>query len=351
MKTLMIVSCVLLSLTGCGSDVGLSTQEDDIQLQSPGEIAADVRLQVAPPSVRGLWQYTIKEMAPERALVQQGDLLVAFDDEYISQKLAEKSAELTQARQELTNRRQADAKAQQDLQIAKAEKQMLADKDKRKADIVDHSRSELDRKKMQIDAQISANDLALATLKLTKTMQQAQFMQKMLESKVERLATELAEQQADQQKMTIKAPFSGVVSYQENFSDEKFSVGDKVQFGQTVLELNQLDSLYVSATIDEVHLARLSAGTVAQIRVDSLPDLQLSGQLRPLKTVIRDKSYNDQRRVFDAQISLPQPASDKLRPGMTARLQFGQAPASDRTHAGVESKAGGSASQASGSQP
>jgi len=292
-------------------------------VQSAGEIAADVQLSVAPPAVDDIWQYTIKDMAAERALVNKGDVLVQFDDDEIQQNIAKKTAELNNARQELSNRQQADAKQQQDLRIAKAEKQMLAEKDQRKASIVDHSRSALDRKKMQIDAQISANDLALATLKLDKSMQQAVSMQKMLESKVSRLATELAKLQADQQKMSVLAPFSGVVSYQENFSNEKFAVGDKVQFGQPVLELNQLDSLYVRAAIDEVYLARLQTGTPAQIRVDSLPDAVLTGRLRPMETAVRDKSYNDQRRVFDVKISLDQPPPEKLRPGMTARLQFG----------------------------
>lgn len=346
---LVLLSAVVLQACGTAEDTVLRDEQNLVQ--SAGEIAADVQLSVAPPVVDDIWQYTIKEMAAERALVNKGDVLVQFDDEQIRQNIAKKTAELNNARQELTNRQQADAKQQQDLRIAKAEKQMLAEKDQRKASIVDHSRSALERKKMQIDAQISANDLALASLKLDKSMQQALSMQKMLESKVSRLATELAKLQADQQKMSVLAPFSGVVSYQENFSNEKFAVGDKVQFGQPVLELNQLDSLYVSAAIDEVYLARLQTGTPAQIRVDSLPDAVLTGQLRPLETAVRDKSYNDQRRVFDVKINLDQAPPEKLRPGMTARLQFGNKPGRQSAATATAATAATTANNNAGSQP
>lgn len=346
---LLLLSAVVLQACGTPEDTVLRDEQNLVQ--SAGEIAADVQLSVAPPVVDDIWQYTIKDMAAERALVNKGDVLVQFDDEQIRQNIAKKTAELNNARQELTNRQQADAKQQQDLRIAKAEKQMLAEKDQRKASIVDHSRSALERKKMQIDAQISANDLALASLKLDKSMQQALSMQKMLESKVSRLATELAKLQADQQKMSVLAPFSGVVSYQENFSNEKFAVGDKVQFGQPVLELNQLDSLYVSAAIDEVYLARLQTGTPAQIRVDSLPDAVLTGQLRPLETAVRDKSYNDQRRVFDVKINLDQAPPEKLRPGMTARLQFGNKPERQSAATATAATAATTANNNAGSQP
>lgn len=321
-KTLPMLG-VLMLLTAC-QEVATTpaTTAAMTGLQTPGEITADQQLSVTPPAVRDMWQYTIQQMAPERALLKQGDVMLQFDDEQIRQQIAKKTAELSEARQELTNRQQQDANNLQALLIAKAEQSMYAERDQRKAAIVDHSRSELERKKMQLDARLAASALELAGIRLEKHQQQSASMQKTLQSKVDRLATELADLQQDQQKMTIRAPFAGVVNYLSNFSDEKFAVGDKVQFGMPVLELSQLQSLSVRAEIDEVHLAKLSAGMKVQIKVDALPDQMLSGQLRPLQTVVRDKSMNDARRVFDAKISFDQPPPAELRPGMTARLQF-----------------------------
>lgn len=334
------VYLLLLALSACSEPVPERAVVPDEALQSPGEVSADQQLTVSPPAVRNIWQYTIKQMTPERTLVKAGELLVQFDDEQIRQNIDKKAAELKDAQQELSNRQQQDDNEAQALRIAKAEKKMLAERDQRKAAIVDHSRSELERKKMQLDARLAASALELAAIRLDKQQQQRASMQKTLQSKVDRLQQELADLRQDQQKMTIKAPFAGVVNYLTNFSEEKFAVGDKVQFGMPVLELSQLESLLVRAVIDEVHLSKLTPGMTVEVRVDALPDQVLTGQLRPLQTAIRDKSASDARRVFDAAISFTQPPPPALRPGMTARLQFIRAtepaPLASRQSAGVQ---------------
>lgn len=85
---LVLLSAVVLQACGTAEDTVLRDEQNLVQ--SAGEIAADVQLSVAPPVVDDIWQYTIKDMAAERALVNKGDVLVQFDDEQIRQNIAKK---------------------------------------------------------------------------------------------------------------------------------------------------------------------------------------------------------------------------------------------------------------------
>ncbi|MGC4548883.1 hypothetical protein, partial [Escherichia coli] len=66
---------------------------------------------------------------------------------------------------QLENAQNKELIKEQELTLQVAEMKMNYDKAKRKAQIVDNSRSEVERKKSQIDFTIASNDLTLAKSK------------------------------------------------------------------------------------------------------------------------------------------------------------------------------------------
>lgn len=291
-------------------------------VKATGELVAATSFKASPPSVSQLWQYNIKELAPESSLLKAGDVVVGFDSQTIAEQLATKTVELQSARQELANRLQQDEQRFEELKLELAERKMEFERDQRKAEITDHSRSANDRRKARIDFTIASNQFDLAKSRLEFHQQQRKAQAEMLQSKISRLSSEVAQFSDEINRMRVTAPFAGMVIYVTDYQGEKFSVGDTVQFGQPIAEISQLDTLYVKAEINEIDVKRLQLGQKVQIQLDAIPERSFSGTLTSLGVAVRDKSAENLSRVVDAQVKFDALDAALLRPGMSARLQM-----------------------------
>ncbi|MEH8022061.1 MULTISPECIES: HlyD family secretion protein [Rheinheimera] len=319
----ILVSLTLLSITACQpDDIADKITPTAVFVKATGELTAANSFKASPPSVKSLWQYNIKQLAPESSLLQEQDVVVAFDAQRLVDDLKNKSIELKSAEQELANRLRSDEQRYEELKLSLAERKMEYDRDQRKAQIVDQSRSANDRRKAQIDFTIADNQKQLAEARLASHQQQRQAEKQMLLAKVTRLQAEVSDLKRSISQMQVKTPFSGVMVYSQNFEGEKFSSGDMVQFGQPVAEISQLDSLYIKAEIDEIDLKQLVTGLAVEITLDAYPERRFSGILQSLGSAVRDKSRDNLRRVVDATVKLDALDTEIMRPGMTARLNI-----------------------------
>ena len=293
-----------------------------ITVNANGELESSTTAIIAPPSVARMWQYQIKTMKPENTHVKQGEVIVSFDDKQVRDKLIEKQSELLRAKKQLENAQNKELIKEQELTLSVAEMKMNYDKAKRKADIVDHSRSEVDRKKSQIDFTIANNDLTLAKSKQTFQQQSKELNLKMAKSKVARLQSEVDGYLQDIDRLKVKAPIDGLVIYKTNYQGEKSSIGESVQFGQPVMELAVLENMQVKAQIDEPDSGKITPGQTVKITIDGSTELVVSGKVKSLGRVFREKSYQDKRRIVDAIISIDNLDISAIRPGLTARLEI-----------------------------
>lgn len=329
-----LVALLLINLSACQpEDITPNETPASSYVKATGELTAANSFKASPPTVKSFWQYNIKQLAPESGLLKENDLVVAFDAQRLVDDLKNKSIELKSAEQELANRLRSDEQRYEELKLSLAERKMEYDRDQRKAVIVDQSRSANDRRKAQIDFTISENQKQLAEARLASHQQQRQAEEQMLLAKVSRLQAEVNDLKRSIGSMQVKAPFSGVMVYSQNFDGEKFSSGDMVQFGQPVAEVSQLDSLYIKAEIDEIDLKHLTTGLAVEITLDAYPERRFSGILQSLGSAVRDKSQDNLRRVIDAKVMLDVVDTDTMRPGMTARLNIRLANSQGETNA------------------
>lgn len=326
MATFLTLLSVSL-LNGCGHPEAKSalTEKTVMPIKATGELVAATSYKASPPNVSQLWQFNIKEFAPESSMLKAGDMVVSFNGQTIAEELATKTVELQSAQQELANRLQQDEQRFEELKLELAERKMEFERDQRKAEITDHSRSENDRRKARIDFTIASNQYDLAKSRLAFHQQQRKSQAEMLQSKIGRLSSEVKLFTEELASMRIVAPFDGMLIYVTDYQGEKFSVGDTVQFGQPIAEISQLDTLYVKAEIDEIDIKRLQLGQKVQIQIDALPERSFSGTLSSLGVAVRDKSSENLSRVVDAQVKFDHLDLTILRPGMSARLSIAPA--------------------------
>ena len=325
-NAVLVIAALLLS--ACQQEATTTTDNVVISyVRATGELTATNSFKASPPSVSRMWQYNIKQLAPESSMLAEGAVVVAFDGQSLVDELNNKSIELQSAEQELANRLRSDEQTFEELKLTLAERKMEYDREQRKAEIVDQSRSANDRRKAQIDFTIADNQYQLAQARLASHQQQRLAEEQMLVAKVSRLQSEVSQLQRNIASMQVKAPFAGVMVYSMGFDGEKFSVGDSAQFGQPVAEVSQLDSLYIKAEIDEIDLKQLQPGLAVEVTLDAYPERRFNGVLQSLGNAVRDKSNDNLRRVVDASVSLNDLDTELMRPGMTARLNISLAAA------------------------
>ena len=310
----------VLLLGACQQAEPKATAATPVQVKATGELVAATSFKVTPPAVKGLWQYSLKMLAPESSLLQQDQPAAIFDDQSLQEQLKNKQSEQQSSVQELSNQLQQDEQRAEELKLQLAEQKMVYERDRRKAEITDHSASANDRRKAQIDFTLAANQFKLAQSRLAAHQLQRMAKAQMLQAKIDRLQSEVSLLETDIQRMQVTAPFTGMLVYSTDFDGEKYSVGDSVQFGEPVAEVSQLESLYVRAVIDEIDLVHLTTGLKVTIALDAYPEKNFTGVLKSLGSAVRDQAYNDLSRVIDASISLDQPDPSLMRPGMSVRL-------------------------------
>lgn len=116
------------------------------------------------------------------------------------------------------------------------------------------------------------------------------------------------------EKMTIRAPFSGVTGLRN------ISVGDYVNSGEALLELSDIGQLKADFKVPEIYLAQLKRGTTVQLQVDAFPGRFFSGNITAIAPSADKQTHSIQVRATIDNSEL------LLRPGLfvTVQLIFNQ---------------------------
>lgn len=114
-------------------------------------------------------------------------------------------------------------------------------------------------------------------------------------------------------KTVIRAPFGGTVGLR------RVSVGDYVQPGQDIVNLEDLSTLHVDVKVAEVWLSRLHVGQKLIVTTDAFPHTTFDGQVTAI-----DPRVDATNRTVAVRASIPNPGGT-LRPGLfvTVRLNLG----------------------------
>lgn len=297
-------------------------------LQMRGELKPLVSKVVTAPFNAGS-DVQIVKLVKNGDQVKVGDLIVQFDVSTLQRTLDERRSILKQAEDVIVQTRaqgrlteeqdQTDLlKARYDVERAKLEVS--------KQEIVSVIEGEEAKEKLA-DAEQSLRQIE-AKLKSDKSGSEAD-----VHGSVEKRDKALYDvQQAERQiaALTVNAPAAGMVTLMPNsraggfFSDNppEFKEGDRAWPGAAIAELPDLSSLRVTAHIDEIDRGRLKAGQPVSIRVDAVPDKELSGHVAEISALAKlDFSSGwPPKKNFDLIVRLDQ-TDPRLRPGMSSTIR------------------------------
>lgn len=179
---------------------------------------------------------------------------------------------------------------------------------------------------LDLDSSTNEAELALARAELRLAEADAERARTLFDQKsgtarardeaVARLATaraSLALAEAQYAKTRIQAPFAGLIGLRQ------VSIGDVVQPGQAIVNLEAIDPLKLDFAVPDLLLARLAPGQTVDITVDALPGRRFTGDVYAINPLV------DERGRSIALRALVPNADGALKPGLFARISLGLA--------------------------
>ncbi len=266
----------------------------------------------------------IVDLVANGSRVAAGDVIVSFDPTQQQRTLETKESELKQAETEI-DRTQAELRHR----VASAQSEL---EEARKA----LARARLELQGNELRARLDAEGYVIAAANADEHVRE-------LEQKVEgeRMAAqadvEIARQKRDKaqfdvddtrrimRSLQIRAPIAGSISLLPNFraggpgrSAPEFRRGDRAWFGAAIAEIPDLSTVQMTARVDEAYRGRIQVDRGVRVRVDAVPDRELTGTLKDISVVAKpDFSTWPPVRNFDVIVSLAD-SDPRLRSGMSA---------------------------------
>ncbi|MDT0581214.1 HlyD family secretion protein [Brumicola blandensis] len=311
-----------LALFGCGEEIIETAQDSgDKNIKAPAELVSMQEVTIGPPNVRRMWNFKIEYLARENAIVKPGDVLVKFDGQRLRNDLVGRQSELEAAIKEAEQRKLNNEATLKDLLLDLAEAKMNEDKARRKVEITDASRSEIERKKQQAEFIIAKESHLQAQKRVEQHKNEMAINQKVQNARIENRRVRVKDLRDSIAKLTIKSPKDGMVIYYD-WNDAKPAVGDTVYMGATLMTLPSLDNISVKVEFDESHTAKVNLGQEVKVTLDAFPERPFKGKISEIGKAYRNKSQRNLKVVFDAWVTLDTLDNDVMRPGMKATVEL-----------------------------
>ncbi|MGI2261255.1 efflux RND transporter periplasmic adaptor subunit [Shewanella sp. GXUN23E] len=320
----VMMPLALLTLGGCNQAPQTRVVEGVLpqSIEVSGELESAGTVSMMPPAMRRVWQYQVKQLAPEGQPVTTGQVVARLDTSEIVQRLQVKQAELDATVQDIKTSKMRNAQKIEELKLELAQARMEYEKADLKYRLSDDTVAQIDKLKYQRDAEIASDRVVLVERKLTLERESIKQREAMLEGDRQKFAAEVSALESAIDAMTLKAPRPGMLVYGTDHEGNKIQEGQSIFAGGTVVSIADLDQMRVNMAIPEVEARRVKVGQTVSIRLDANPERRFRGKIIELGAVFRPKNQNVPLMVFDALASIEDPDPDLLRPGMTAKISI-----------------------------
>jgi hypothetical protein len=310
-----------------GTPVTVARGDLVLSVQVDGELAAIRSTDIGVPPVAET-EFKIALLAPEGAAVRKGDSILRFDTEPLDRQLAQKRAELAEARKKVEQKQIELGMKLLDLEQQTAQSRADLTKAELKADVPEALLARVELDKARLDRSGRERDLqnlvaerrlseAIAGAELRSLVQQrdrAQGRVRALEDAIDR--------------MNVRAPQDGIVVYRSNWRDEKKKVGDSVWFGEVILALPDLSLMNGDGFVDEADGGPVAAGQPVTIRLEARSDSDIHGKVARIAHTVMRRSWRTPLKGYRVEIALAKTDPTFMRPAMRFRgeIETGRVP-------------------------
>jgi hypothetical protein len=283
-----------------------------------GDLAAVRSTEIGVPPVAEV-EFKIAFLAAEGAAVKKGDSVLRFDTEMLERQLAQKRAELEEARKKV-EQKEVDLRMKMldiDQQAAQAKADLV--KARLKADIPPVIAASVDIRKAELDRSGRERDVENLEAERRVTAAIGGSELRSLVEQRDRAQGRVSALEAAIARMNVLAPQDGIVVYRTNWREEKKKVGDSVWFGEVVLALPDLTEMKGDGFVDEAEGGPVKAGQPVTLRLEARPDFDLRGTVSRIARTVRQRSWRTPVKGFRVEIATGRTDPTFMRPAMRFR--------------------------------
>ncbi|HWU77531.1 MAG TPA: HlyD family efflux transporter periplasmic adaptor subunit [Rhodanobacter sp.] len=312
-----------------GGHAAAPESSSEAPVQIDGEVYAQSSLAISPPSVEGLWQMTVTQMAGDGAQVKRGDMVAVFDASTVVKNLTAKQGELTEKQRTQEQLRLDLADRVRDAALATAKAQAEMDKARRKAAQPKEYMAGVDYQKLVIARTKAERVLVLTRQREQIGREERAAEQHMADADVSELDAEVKTLKAGLASLTVTAPRDGIVLHQDNWSGGKIDTGSQIWLGQSVAQMPDMSTLAVRAALPERDLRRVHVKQPVEVVLAGGGDRRIGGRIAEVGSTVHSKSRVEPVPVVDLVVQLD-PVKLKLKPGQSVQVIIPVAPETSR---------------------
>jgi multidrug resistance efflux pump len=122
--------------------------------------------------------------------------------------------------------------------------------------------------------------------------------------------------------MALKAPRDGILVIADHpWQGRKLQIGDSVWVGLPVVSLPDLTLMEVQAKLSDVDDGRIAPQLPVVCTLDAYPDLTFSGRIAEITPVAQEEVGRSLRRAYNVRITLDAGDPQRMRPGMSVKVE------------------------------
>jgi HlyD family secretion protein len=216
-------------------------------------------------------------------------------------------------RQELDQREQQVARAREDLALAR-----------RRRDALMQFGRPLAVSQAEAEASITKEGLRQLEAAAMYRIEQKRAVIAAAESRILEAGSKLTLAQEQLAKTEVRADVPGIVVYREVFfgsEQRKPQVGDQVWANQPLLILPDISKMVVETKVRETDIHKIERNQRVDVRVEAYPGLELTGKVTLVGTLAQEERERRGTKFFGVTVQVNE-SDDRLRPGMTARVEI-----------------------------
>jgi HlyD family secretion protein len=263
----------------------------------------------------------ITYLPPEGTLVKAGERVVELDNSSILSKITDIDERIIAAENDIDKTRSQHESALRDMEVVLSNLWLTYEQSKLDVNVPATviPRRKYQENQLAFDKGKTEYENQLAKMEQKKKEQAAELQVKVIEK--DKLGVRLNQIKANLASMTLTAPADGMAIYGDHWMERrKIQVGDMVWGGFPLVRLPDLKEMEVLAQVNEVDGPRLSIGQKAQVRLDSYPDIEITGSVKNIAQTAIKASWMAKAKVFLVVISLDKTVTEIMKPGMSAQV-------------------------------
>jgi len=265
----------------------------------------------------------ITYLPPEGSIVKAGDRVVELDSTTIHTSMKEVEEQIIAAENEILRMHSSHESALRDMEVELSQLWLAHEQAKIKArapaSVIprrDYQENLLGLEKTRTEYENQINKI-----EQKKKEQAAEVRIKSIER--DKLKLKLEQSRSNLSGMMLTAPAEGMIIYSDHWAEQrKVQIGDVVWGGFPIVMLPDLQQMEILAPVNEVDGPKLSIGQKATVRLDSYPDIEITGSVKSIAQTAVKASWRAKAKIFKVVISLDRTVQEIMKPGMSAQVSI-----------------------------